>query len=59
MSQPRLVSPGLRRIVMRDKDRFCIDCSLALFGPKYQFLLALLALNDLFRDCRKGRAGVL
>jgi hypothetical protein len=24
MSQPRLVSPGLRRTVIRDKDRFCI-----------------------------------
>ena len=38
---------------------FLHRCILALFGPKYQFLLALLALNVLFRDCNKGRAGVL
>jgi hypothetical protein len=38
---------------------FLHRCNLALFGPKYQFPLALLALNVLFRDCRRGRAGVL
>jgi len=27
MSQPRLELPGLRRTVMRDKDRFCIGLS--------------------------------
>jgi hypothetical protein len=25
MSQPRLESPALRRTVIREKDRFCID----------------------------------
>lgn len=53
MSQPRLELPGLRRTVIRDKDRFCIAWSEAL-QFKYQFLLALLPLNVLLRDYGEG-----
>src|SRR5215470_16404988 len=53
MSQPRLVSPGLRRTVIRDKDR-CLGIPATLaplpFGSKFQFPLALLSLNVLLRE---------
>ena len=56
MSQPRLESPALRRTVMRDKDRLG---TVTDYWPKWQFLLALLAMNVLFRECDKRCVCVL
>jgi hypothetical protein len=56
MSQPRRGSPGLRRTVTRDRARFLIGLVLESSAkpPKYQFSLALLALNVLLREMSTG-----
>jgi hypothetical protein len=58
-------TPGIARLAAyRNPGQRSFSCDWlhlgsSRFGPKYQFTLALLALNVLFRDCRNWRVGAI